>query len=127
VVDSDSDFSRSSSSTLESVEEKELLCYGSEVSQQDMESLDREDFADHDEYLRQGFPRRPSHDLFECIEQSQFKRLSEKQARHVFAQIVDAVLYLDSWGISHCDIKDENILVNADFNVCFLYFFPVRM
>ncbi len=62
---------------------------------------------------------RPSHDLFECIEQSKDKRLSEKQARFVFAQVVDAVHYLDSQGVTHCDIKDENILVDNFLNVRF--------
>ena len=63
------------------------------------------------------FFRRPSHDLFECIEQSKDKRLSESQARFVFAQIVEAVHYLDSQGVTHCDIKDENILVDGYLNV----------
>jgi serine/threonine protein kinase len=65
------------------------------------------------------FFRRPSHDLFECIEQSKDKRLSENQARFVFAQIVEAVHYLDSQGVTHCDIKDENILVDNYLNVRF--------
>lgn len=65
------------------------------------------------------FFRRPSHDLFECIEQSKDKRLSESQARFVFAQIVEAVHYLDSQGVTHCDIKDENILVDNYLNVRF--------
>jgi serine/threonine protein kinase len=67
--------------------------------------------------LQPAFFRRPSHDLFECIEQSKDKRLSESQARFVFAQIVDAVHYLDSQGVTHCDIKDENILVDSYLNV----------
>jgi len=67
--------------------------------------------------LQPAFFRRPSHDLFECIEQSKDKHLSESQARFVFAQIVDAVHYLDSQGVTHCDIKDENILVDGYLNV----------
>ncbi|KAJ3923373.1 kinase-like protein [Lentinula edodes] len=63
------------------------------------------------------FPRRPSHDLFECIEQSDNKCLSEDQARHVFAQIVDAVDYLDSIGVAHRDIKDENIVIDGNLKV----------
>ena len=61
--------------------------------------------------------RRPSHDLFECIEQSKDKRLSENQARFVFAQVVEAIHYLDGQGVTHCDIKDENILVDSYLNV----------
>ncbi|CAD6897508.1 unnamed protein product [Tilletia controversa] len=59
--------------------------------------------------------RRSSCDLFECIEQH--SRLSEEQARWVFAQVVEAVFYLDRLGITHRDIKDENCVVDADFNV----------
>jgi serine/threonine protein kinase len=59
--------------------------------------------------------RRTSCDLFECIEQH--SRLSEEQARWVFAQIVETVWHLDKIGICHRDIKDENCVVDADFNV----------
>ncbi|KAI0696731.1 kinase-like domain-containing protein [Cytidiella melzeri] len=66
---------------------------------------------------RPNFSRRPSYDLFECIEQSKHKRLSENNARYVFAQVVEAVYYLESQGITHCDIKDENLVIDADFKV----------
>ena len=61
--------------------------------------------------------QRASHDLFECIEQSDDKRLSESQARHVFAQVVDVVHYLDSRGITHRDIKDENLVIDHNLKV----------
>ncbi|KAH9839388.1 kinase-like protein [Rhodofomes roseus] len=67
--------------------------------------------------VRPNFSRRPSYDLFECIEQSKYKRLSENQARYIFAQVVEAVYHLDSKGITHCDIKDENLLVDSDLRV----------
>ncbi|OBZ68022.1 Serine/threonine-protein kinase PSK2 [Grifola frondosa] len=66
---------------------------------------------------RPNFSRRASHDLFECIEQSKHKRLSENQARYVFAQVVEAVYYLDTQGITHCDIKDENLVIDSDLKV----------
>ena len=58
--------------------------------------------------------RRPSQDLFECIENNQ---LSEDQARYVFAQVVAAVSYLHAHGIYHRDIKDENILIDDKLRV----------
>ena len=69
--------------------------------------------------------KRPSYDLFECIEQSKHKRLSENQARYIFAQVVEAVYYLDSQGITHCDIKDENLVVDADLKVRFRSIVPI--
>jgi serine/threonine protein kinase len=60
--------------------------------------------------------RRPSHDLFECIETQ--AKFSEVQARHIFRQIVDAVHYLDSsLDVVHRDIKDENIIISSDLSV----------
>ena len=61
--------------------------------------------------------RRASHDLFECIEQSENKCLTDLQARYVFTQIVDVVDYLDKQGITHRDIKDENIVIDKNLKV----------
>lgn len=59
--------------------------------------------------------RRPSCDLFECIEMHH--KLSEPTARAITRQIVDVVSYLDGLGICHRDIKDENIVVDDKFKV----------
>ncbi|EIN12007.1 kinase-like protein [Punctularia strigosozonata HHB-11173 SS5] len=63
------------------------------------------------------FGRRASHDLFECIEQSRHKRLPEPQARYIFAQVIEAVHYLEQLGITHRDIKDENLVIDSDLKV----------
>lgn len=62
--------------------------------------------------------RRPSHDLFECLEQSKNKRFTESDAKYIFAQVVEVVDYLDRHGITHCDIKDENVVVDENLKVC---------
>ncbi|ORZ28102.1 kinase-like domain-containing protein [Lobosporangium transversale] len=59
--------------------------------------------------------RRTSCDLFECIEHH--SKFSEGQARMIFKQIVECVEYLNSRGICHRDIKDENIVIDNDFRV----------
>ncbi|PWN21576.1 kinase-like protein [Microstroma glucosiphilum] len=59
--------------------------------------------------------RRTSRDLFECIEQH--TRFSEDVASWIFAQIVEAVYYLGQLGICHRDIKDENCVIDSDWNV----------
>lgn len=59
--------------------------------------------------------RRSSCDLFECIEQHSY--FPEDRARWIFAQIVEAVYELGKKGIYHRDIKDENCVVDRDFNV----------
>ncbi|KAH7339528.1 kinase-like domain-containing protein [Rhizoctonia solani] len=69
---------------------------------------------------RPQMPRRASYDLFECIEQHE--RLSEGQAKYIFAQVVESVWYLDSIGITHRDIKDENLVIDREFKVKFIDF-----
>ncbi|KAI5093772.1 NUAK family SNF1-like kinase 2 [Silurus meridionalis] len=53
-------------------------------------------------------------DLFDYISE---KRLSEREARHIFRQIVSAVHYCHQNGVVHRDLKLENILLDANGDV----------
>lgn len=64
------------------------------------------------------YVRRTSCDLFECIER--YHNFDEPRARHIFRQIVECVAYLDTLGICHRDIKDENIVIDDQFRVCII-------
>jgi serine/threonine protein kinase len=72
------------------------------------------DEEEHEATNRQ-FVRRTSCDLFECIEQH--RHFEEGLAKKIFRQIVDCVAYLDSVGICHRDIKDENIVIDHEYKV----------
>ncbi|XP_055975068.1 NUAK family SNF1-like kinase 2 [Sorex fumeus] len=54
-------------------------------------------------------------DLYDYISERQ--RLSEREARHFFRQIVSAVHYCHQNGIVHRDLKLENILLDANGNI----------
>jgi serine/threonine protein kinase len=43
--------------------------------------------------------------------------IPETIAAKIFAQIVLAIKYLDSIGIVHRDLKDENVVVDSDYNI----------
>ena len=60
--------------------------------------------------------------MFECIETH--KHFEEGLARIVFRQIVEAVYYMhEECGIVHRDIKDENVVVDGDYRVCWFSLF----
>lgn len=59
--------------------------------------------------------RRTSCDLFECIERHH--NFDEPLARQIFKQIVECVAHLDTLGICHRDIKDENIVIDDQYRV----------
>lgn len=50
-------------------------------------------------------------DLFDYITEK--RRLEESEAKSIFRQVVEAVMYCESKGIFHRDIKDENILLDS--------------
>ncbi|KAI9032293.1 kinase-like domain-containing protein [Hyaloraphidium curvatum] len=59
--------------------------------------------------------RRVPCDLFQCIDAH--SRLLDSTCRYIFAQIALAVHYMHSKGFIHRDLKDENVVVDADYNV----------
>jgi serine/threonine protein kinase len=56
-----------------------------------------------------------------------FSTLSETVAVKVLYGLVDAVSYLHTLGISHHDIKPDNILYNSDFNTIKLFDFGLAI
>jgi 5'-AMP-activated protein kinase catalytic alpha subunit len=53
--------------------------------------------------------------LFDVIIES--RKLEEKVAKKVFHQLIEAIYYLQQKGISHLDIKLENIICSSDFKI----------
>ncbi|KAJ3016831.1 UNVERIFIED_CONTAM: hypothetical protein HDU68_012006 [Siphonaria sp. JEL0065] len=59
--------------------------------------------------------RRTSCDLFECIDAH--KRIPEPLAKKIFAQIALAVNFLHTHDLVHRDLKDENIVIDSNYNI----------
>lgn len=49
-------------------------------------------------------------DLFDYISKQEF--LTEKIAKRIFRQVLDATLHCEEKGVFHRDIKDENIILD---------------
>ncbi|KAH9274363.1 hypothetical protein BASA83_003361 [Batrachochytrium salamandrivorans] len=59
--------------------------------------------------------KRTSFDLFECIDAH--TRIPENVARKIFAQIAMAIEFLNSQGVVHRDLKDENIVIDSNYQI----------
>jgi serine/threonine protein kinase len=53
--------------------------------------------------------------LFEFIEENE--NLTETIAKRIFRQLIETLDYLQTKGISHLDIKPENIICNSDYRI----------
>lgn len=53
----------------------------------------------------------PGGDLFDCVVSRGASPFSEEEARFLFHQIVEAVRYMHSKNIIHCDLKPENVVI----------------
>jgi serine/threonine protein kinase len=58
--------------------------------------------------------------LVDLVKQNSF--LSEEVVKYFFEQMIDTLLYINSKGIAHRDIKLENMLVTADYVLKFADF-----
>lgn len=68
--------------------------------------------------------RRTSCDLFECIDARTSlslhfvdKTISEENCKKIIAQIALAVKYMKDAGIVHRDLKDENVVIDENYNI----------
>ena len=51
------------------------------------------------------------HNLYKLIEHTKFKGVSSNLTRRFAYQLIDALSYLESKRIIHCDLKPENVLL----------------
>jgi serine/threonine protein kinase len=64
-------------------------------------------------------------DLFECIEAN--GQLPEPVALHILRQLVSVLHYLKSMNVYHMDIKDENIVIDANYHIKLVDFGSARV
>jgi len=70
---------------------------------------------ENDSYIYLVIEYCPHGELFDYIVSK--KRLGEKEARHVFRQIIAAVAYIHKQGYAHRDLKPENMLLDNSKNI----------
>jgi len=58
----------------------------------------------------------PHGDFFDFITKNR-EQLDERLARTYFRQLIDGIEYLHASGVAHLDLKPENLLIGADFNL----------
>ncbi|KAF0922248.1 hypothetical protein E2562_029136 [Oryza meyeriana var. granulata] len=59
----------------------------------------------------------PGGDLLSRLASLPSRRLPENAARRVFLQLVSALIYCHARGVSHRDVKPQNVLLDADGNL----------
>lgn len=52
----------------------------------------------------------------------QRKKIQEDEAKYIFKQIIETLVYVHKNGIAHRDIKPENIMIDSDKNIKFIDF-----
>lgn len=73
-------------------------------------------FEDETNYYIEMKPHGPGMDLFDYIEL--FNNLTENECRNIFVQVAEAVHHLHTKAkIVHRDIKDENVILDAEGNI----------
>ncbi len=58
----------------------------------------------------------PGKDLYKFFEERQFQPLTEKRAKTLFRQLAEAISFSNKSGVSHRDLKLENLILSDEGN-----------